>query len=44
VRAQVPGLDEARLESSIAQAGDVCPVSNALRGSVEITVRVGSLV
>ena len=39
VRAQVPGLDAADLERMVARAGDVCPVSNALRGNVEISVR-----
>jgi len=36
VRAQVPGLDAAGLEDMVARAGDLCPVSNALRGNVEI--------
>ena len=39
VRAQVPGLDAADLERMVARAGDVCPVSNALRGNVKINVR-----
>jgi lipoyl-dependent peroxiredoxin len=39
VRARVPGLDKAGLEPRIAQAADLCPVSNALRGNVEITIR-----
>jgi len=38
VRAQVPSLDEAGLGRMLAQAGDLCPVSNALRGNVEIIV------
>jgi osmotically inducible protein OsmC len=39
VRAQVPGLDDAGLANIVAEAADLCPVSNALRGNVEITVR-----
>jgi osmotically inducible protein OsmC len=38
VRASVPSLDKAGLERNVAQAADLCPVSNALRGNVEITV------
>jgi lipoyl-dependent peroxiredoxin len=37
VRANVPSLDSAGLERNVAQAADLCPVSNALRGNVEIT-------
>jgi lipoyl-dependent peroxiredoxin len=39
VRARVPGLDEDGLERSIATAADLCPVSNALRDNVELSVR-----
>ena len=39
VRAQVPGLDAADLERTVAQAADLCPVSNALHGNVEVNVR-----
>ena len=39
VRAQVPGVDQAELEQCVGRAGDLCPVSNALRGNVEISVR-----
>jgi osmotically inducible protein OsmC len=39
VSALVPGLDQPGLESCIAQAENLCPVSNALRGNLEITVR-----
>jgi osmotically inducible protein OsmC len=39
VRARVPGLDNATLQRNIAEAADLCPVSNALRGNVAITVR-----
>jgi osmotically inducible protein OsmC len=39
VRAQVPGLDAALFEQMVGQAADLCPVSNALRGNVEISVR-----
>jgi lipoyl-dependent peroxiredoxin len=39
VRARVPGLDADVLERIVGQAADLCPVSNALRGNVEINVR-----
>jgi lipoyl-dependent peroxiredoxin len=39
VRAQVPGLEAALFEQMVGQAADLCPVSNALRGNVEISVR-----
>jgi lipoyl-dependent peroxiredoxin len=39
VRARVPGLDQAALQRNVAQAAGLCPVSNALRGNVEISVR-----
>jgi lipoyl-dependent peroxiredoxin len=39
VRARVPGLDAADLERITESAGDLCPVSNALRGNVKISVR-----
>jgi osmotically inducible protein OsmC len=39
VRAMVPALDEASLQRRVADAAELCPVSNALRGNVEITVR-----
>jgi osmotically inducible protein OsmC len=38
VRARVPRLDNAELHRNVAQAAGLCPVSNALRGSVAITV------
>ncbi len=38
VRAQIPGLDELGFERSIGRARDLCPVSNALRGNIEISV------
>ena len=38
VSASVPALDRAGLEDCVAQAAKLCPVSNALRGNVEITV------
>jgi osmotically inducible protein OsmC len=40
VRARVPALDDAGLERNVTQAADLCPVSNALRGNVEIAVRM----
>jgi lipoyl-dependent peroxiredoxin len=39
VRAQVPGLDATDLERSVARAAELCPVSNALHGNVEVNVR-----
>jgi lipoyl-dependent peroxiredoxin len=38
IRAQVPGLDEDGFQDAIGQAEQGCPVSNALRGNVEIRV------
>jgi len=38
VRAQVPGLDATDLERTVAQAAELCPVSNALHGNVEVNV------
>jgi lipoyl-dependent peroxiredoxin len=40
VHARVPGVEEpADLERVVGRAADLCPVSNALRGNVEINVR-----
>src|SRR5215216_4559725 len=39
VRAQVHGLEAAAFEQIVGRAADLCPVSNALRGNVEISVR-----
>jgi osmotically inducible protein OsmC len=39
VRARVPGLDAAAFEQCVDGAAALCPVSNALRGNVDITVR-----
>jgi osmotically inducible protein OsmC len=39
VRAQVPGLDATHLERTDARAAELCPVSNALHGNVEVNVR-----
>jgi lipoyl-dependent peroxiredoxin len=38
VPARVPSLAKEELGRDVAKAGDLCPVSNALRGNVEITV------
>jgi osmotically inducible protein OsmC len=38
VRAQVPGIEASVLERMVERAGDLCPVSNALRGNVKIDV------
>jgi len=39
VRAEVPGLDATEFERTVARAGELCPVSNALHGNVEVNVR-----
>ena len=39
VRGKVPGMTEAEFESAAHQADQGCPVSNALRGNVEIRVQ-----
>ena len=36
IRGNVPGLDEESFRSAAEQAEQVCPVSNALRGNVDI--------
>jgi osmotically inducible protein OsmC len=39
VRARVPALETAELERHVERAGELCPVSNALRDNVAIVVR-----
>jgi osmotically inducible protein OsmC len=39
ILAPAPSLDKPGLERGVAAAAELCPVSNALRGNVEITVR-----
>lgn len=39
VHARVPGADEASFAAAVDRARALCPVSNALRGNVEIDVR-----
>jgi lipoyl-dependent peroxiredoxin len=39
VRAHVPGLEQASFEQAVERAAGLCPVSNALRGNVEISVQ-----
>jgi lipoyl-dependent peroxiredoxin len=39
VRGRVPGVDEDGFNAAVEQANDGCPISNALRGNVEITVQ-----
>jgi osmotically inducible protein OsmC len=39
VRGRVPGLDEDGFNEAVEQANEGCPISNALRGNVEITVQ-----
>jgi lipoyl-dependent peroxiredoxin len=43
VRASVPGIDQAGFERALSDAESGCPVSNALRGNVEVDVS-GALV
>jgi osmotically inducible protein OsmC len=38
VRGRVPGLDEEGLQVAAERAHEACPVSNALRGNVEVRV------
>jgi len=38
VRAQVPGLEQADFEQQVGRAADLCPVSNALRSNVQISL------
>lgn len=38
VRGTVRGLDEAGFRSAVEKAGALCPVSNALRGNVDISI------
>ena len=38
VLARAPSLDKPGLERSVATAAELCPVSNALRGNVDITM------
>jgi lipoyl-dependent peroxiredoxin len=39
VTARVPGLDDSGFERLARRAANLCPVSNALRGNVEISIR-----
>ncbi len=39
VRGKVPGLDQAGFEKTARQAEQACPVSNALRNNVQISVK-----
>ena len=38
IRGRVPGIDEEGFQSAVEQAEQGCPVSNALRGNVEVRV------
>jgi osmotically inducible protein OsmC len=38
VRGKVPGIDAAKFVQFAAEAKDGCPVSQALKGNVEITI------
>jgi lipoyl-dependent peroxiredoxin len=39
VRGRVPGMDQAAFEEAARRGEQGCPISNALRGNVEITVQ-----
>ncbi len=39
VRARVEGMEQADFEEQVRRASELCPVSNALRGNVEISVQ-----
>ena len=41
VRGKVPGIDQAQFEELAAQGEKACPISNALRGNIDITVSAG---
>jgi len=38
VRGTVPGLDQAGFEAAAREAGENCPISQALKGNIEVTV------
>ena len=38
LRARVPGIERPGFEQAVEHASSLCPVSNALRGNLEITV------
>jgi lipoyl-dependent peroxiredoxin len=38
IGARVPGLEESSFEQAVERAAGLCPVSNALRGNVEISL------
>jgi osmotically inducible protein OsmC len=39
VRGQVPGIDAAAFEKAAEAAKDGCPISGALKGNVELSVK-----
>ena len=39
VQGRVPGIDQAAFEEAAREAGEDCPISAALRGNIEISVR-----
>jgi osmotically inducible protein OsmC len=41
IRARVQGIESAGFEQQVERASQLCPVSNALRGNVEISVQAG---
>ncbi len=38
IRGRVPGIDDEGFQNAVEQADEGCPVSNALRGNVDISV------
>lgn len=38
VRGRVPGIDQAAFEEAASGAGENCPISQALKGNIDITV------
>lgn len=43
VRGRVPGLDEAGFEEAARDASENCPISQALKGNIDITVEASLL-
>jgi osmotically inducible protein OsmC len=39
IRGRVPGLDAEGFQNAVEQANEGCPVSNALKGNVDITLK-----
>jgi osmotically inducible protein OsmC len=39
VRGEVPGINDEEFERAAQEADEICPVTNALRGNVEIRLQ-----